>query len=139
MFKLQWNAQLEDQYNNDGLRNNDGIRLKVSWSCSHREYIWLLIQKRKKHNTGYSHISESHSIPLLDYKTSWSSSWKMQHRPKVKQNAIVKWWIILKWWICYAESIATYWHIKYRTTNIKNKISIHCMTSFTVSILFKTF
>ena len=55
------------------------MRLKV--------YIWLLLWKKQIniiHNTGYSLLSESHSISLLDYKTPSSSYWKMLYRPNAK-------------------------------------------------------
>ena len=39
LLKLQQSAQLEEQYNNDGLRNNYGMRLKVSCLRNHQEYI----------------------------------------------------------------------------------------------------
>ena len=36
LLKLQQSAQLVEQYNNDGLRNNYGMRLKVSCLCNHQ-------------------------------------------------------------------------------------------------------
>ena len=43
LLKLQQSAQLEEQYNNDGLSNNYGMWFKVSWLCNHQANIWLLI------------------------------------------------------------------------------------------------
>ena len=39
LLKLQQRAQLEEQYNNDVLKNNCGIRLKVSCLRNHQAYI----------------------------------------------------------------------------------------------------
>ena len=140
-MKLLQRAELEEQYKNDGLRNNYGMRLKVSCLRIYQAYIWLLFLKNN--NAGYSlniiqAIHSSQNCTLSHYRTMHHLEALAERcciDQKQKQNALLKWWI----YQYTAECIATYWHIKYWTTNIKNKISIHCIISLIVSILFKTF
>ena len=41
-------------------------------------------QQQQQQNTGYSHLSESHSFPLLDFKTPSNSCSKMLYRSETK-------------------------------------------------------
>ena len=68
-MKLDSSVQSEVQYNNDVIRNNYGTRLRLS--CLRNHHIDL--KKKTKKYIDYSFFSESHSIPLLDYKTPQSS------------------------------------------------------------------
>ena len=39
LLKRQQSAQLDEQYNKNGLRNNYGMQLKVSCLCNHQAHI----------------------------------------------------------------------------------------------------
>ena len=43
LLKLKQSAKLDEQYNNDGIRSNFGIRLKVSCLRNNQVHIGLLI------------------------------------------------------------------------------------------------
>ena len=51
--------------NNDGIRNNYNLKFHGYAIISYTFDYW----SNKKHNAGYSLLSESHSISLLDFKT----------------------------------------------------------------------
>ena len=103
-----------DWSNNDAIRNNYDLKFHVYTVTRYIFDYWYRKNKNKKHNAGYSLPSEALSISLLEFKTPWSSSWKLLYRPKPKQIVIVKWWVLYA-----AQYIAEYWHIDHRTTNIK--------------------
>ena len=54
-------------------------------------HLTIGLKEQKKHNTGYSLLSESHSVSPLDYKTPSNPCSKILYSPKAKQNVILKW------------------------------------------------
>ena len=80
LLKLQQSAQLEEQYNNDGLSNNYGMWFKVSWLCNHQANIWLLIWSQWLFNSSTAYylfkLVNSHWLKINREMHAW---WLHKH------------------------------------------------------------